>query len=866
MYFILIAIGLVGIGVGIYFYYSYAKEKERKRLELVDKVNDLLPSASKLLVKFNSLTDFKNGYFNNFKLVKWKKSAQPVRNKLEKIPYAKIKLEQSKVDQLNDFMLKWNNAESTRTSYNKAFVESELRECSSFFDDIEDKKLDNQQRRAIIVDEDNNIVVAGAGSGKTTTIAGKVSYLVTRFNVAPSDLLLISFTRKACEQMRTRIKQRMNIDVDVMTFHKLGKEIIAEAKNEQPSVFDESKLTDLMNGFLSELMEDGDYLSQVTTFFTSYLKPYKKDEDFKSHGEYIQFIKDNNIKSFKQVLIPINGNQSLVREQCKSIDEVVIANFLFLNNINYEYERKYEHKTSDREYQQYKPDFYLTDYGIYIEHFAVNRNGEVPHWFSGDEDRTPTEKYRDGMNWKRGIHNQHGTTMVETYSYERQEGNLLDNLESKLSEHGVVFNPKSPEEVWDIINQVAKDEVTNFTQLIITFLTLLKSNNYSLREIKERNHELYAGFERKRNDVFIELFTPILESYNSHLRDIAEIDFSDMINDATQLIQVGKSEIKYKYIIVDEFQDISIGRYRLIKAILDKNPGCKLFCVGDDWQSIYRFSGSDISIFTEFEKHFGITEKSFIETTYRFNSKLISISSEFILKNDKQIKKKLRSFNNEDFEPYQILYSDSIHNDDTTPVIDALNIIIQEIWDEPLNHKVLALGRYSHDVDAIKKDTRNFSVTWDRTSESYKIKYNYLPDLEIEFLTVHRAKGLEADYVLLLNCSSGKYGFPSEQADDLILNLLLTKADQFPNGEERRVFYVAMTRCKRKVFMIAKNKYKSKFIVELERQGQVAEVRLCPQCKTGNLIERSGVKNDREWRNLTCSNWNWRCDYLEWLT
>lgn len=863
---VFLVLSMIIIAVVGFLFYDHARKKEIERLKLVAEVELLLPEILKLQRQFSSFLHTKNGYFNNYKLTSWLDNAIALKKKIVKLPYNTIKLDNDKVAQIDLLISTIDTARKQRETYNQVFVPRELAVNETFFDNIEGRKLDNQQRRAIVVDEDNNIVVAGAGSGKTTTIAGKVSYLITRFNINPSEILLISFTRKASEEMKHRIKEKMKIDIDVMTFHKLGKEIIAKANNEQPSVFDDGQFTHIIEKFLAELMQDKSYAAKVTNFFTQHLKPYKDETDFKSHGAYIQFIKDNNIRCYKQKEIIYKGKLTMMREQCKSIDEVLIANFLFMNNIKYEYEKPYEHKTSDSIYTQYKPDFYLTDYGIYIEHFGIDRNGNVPDWFKKGSYATAKEYYQSGIRWKRGIHKDFNTTLIETYSYEKREGVLLSNLKSKLEQKGVVFHAKTPEEIWKVLKKVAEDEVSNFTQLICTFLTLLKSNNISIDDVSKKNKELYKGVERKRNEIFLEIFSPLYAKYNSHLSSKGEIDFSDMINKATAAV-ISKPDItNYKYIIIDEFQDISFGRYNLIKAIRDQNPGCKVFCVGDDWQSIYRFSGSDISLFTEFEKHFGFTEKSFIETTYRFTEPMIKASSEFILQNPNQISKTLKSTSILNYTPFEIFYTDSDENDDTSHIQQAFDKIASVAGPEKEQMKILALGRYTHDIEALKKDTNNFTVTWDRSSETHKITYKNCSSLNIEFLTVHRAKGLEADYTVILNCNSGKFGFPSEQADDPILNLLLTQADQFPNGEERRLFYVAVTRCKRTCFVTAKSKYPSKFLTEIEEGMMLRDVTHCPDCKTGILSVSSGIsKKGREWQRLSCSNWNFGCEYYEWL-
>ena len=842
------------------------KAEEESRLKHIADVNILIPKINQFILIFNKLRNFNSGYFNHYQLRQWLYSSQPTYEQISRIPYRKLNLESHHEALINMFIDLSLEGESVRQAYNTKFVEHELESCAQYFDDIEGKSLDVQQRNAVVINEDNNLVVAGAGSGKTTTIAAKVKYVIDRYKVAPSEILLLSFTRKACEEMRERIKQRMNIEVDVMTFHKLGCEVIAAATNKQPDRFDDSRLPKLINDFLLDQMNNREYSSKLTRYFIEYLKPYKEEREFENRGCYIQYMKDHHIRSCKQLKQDIKGRVTVLREQCRSMEEVSIANYLFFNNIKYEYERPYEYNTASRNHRQYKPDFFLPDYGIYIEHFGVDKNNNIPHWFDPGDYQAANIKYQDDMVWKRQCHREHGTKLIETFSHEKHEGVLLSNLEDKLLLAGVTIRPKSQEEIWGILNAIAEDEVLSFTELLITFLSLLKSNNHTIAEINGRNEKFCRGYDKLRNRAFLEIFAPIYDHYAKYLNKNHKIDFSDMINYAEHYVRNGVLNQQYKYVIIDEFQDISIGRYKLVKAILNANPGCKLFCVGDDWQSIFRFTGSDLSIFTEFEKYFGITSKSFIETTYRFDSRLIDISSGFILKNPKQVAKRLRSSIKTDSAPYEILYSDNIFNKDTLPVIKALESIAMEVGDIRPDNSVLLLGRYKYDIELIRGDQVHFSVQEDKVHGSFKILYKPFPALNIEFLTIHKAKGLEADYVIVLNCSAGKYGFPSEQSDDPVLNLLLTQADQFPNGEERRLFYVALTRCRHKVFLTTNTVYKSKFIIEMEERTGDIPIHKCPLCKTGILKETSGVSvKGRAWKRLYCSNWWWECDYIKWL-
>lgn len=393
-------------------------QKKQEQLKWVEQVEELLPALDKAITDFSLNTTNAAGYFNNFKFMQWQQTANSISIQVKTIPFHALNLAPAELSSFNEFTNIVQNAANLKNAFNKNFLQYELTSYSHFFDDIEGRRLDLQQRTCIITDEDNNIVVAGAGSGKTTTIAGKVAYLLHRFNIAPSEILLISFTRKASEEMRNRIKLKMKIDINVMTFHKLGRTIIGKATNDLPSVFEESKLPALINGFLVELMGDHNYSAKFTKYLTQFLKPQKGEEEFQSHGEYIQFIKDNNIKCFKQKEGFFNGRTTMLREQCKSVQEVTIANFLFLNNVNYEYERPYEIKTSDSTYAQYKPDFYLIDYGIYLEHFGIDRNGNVPQWFSGDGIMNPSQKYKTDMEWKRETHQKHKTKLVESFSYD----------------------------------------------------------------------------------------------------------------------------------------------------------------------------------------------------------------------------------------------------------------------------------------------------------------------------------------------------------------------------------------------------------------------------------------------------------------
>ena len=849
-------------------------EQERIRLELAEierlkeneRINSLHPKVLNLNKKFDLLLKYKNGYFNNSKLLSWESIAHSIYNELPKKNLESLKLSPTILVEINKFKNNYLQSESIRKEYNQKFIKHELEECDTLFSNIDNASLDQQQRLSIVKDEDNNLVIAGAGSGKTTTVAGKVAYVIDRFNIKPEEILLITFTKKASDEMKERIRKKMCIDIEVNTFHSFGRKVIGAVTNNMPSVIEEKKFFSEMRNIFNSLMNDSNYANKVIRFITEYKLEVRDTDDFENHGEYINYLKDNNIKSYKTIERVINGRATILRETCKSLEEVKIANFLFLNGVNYKYEEPYQYPTANNVYAQYKPDFYLPDNDIYIEHFGlIDKNNNVPHWFSPANGMTAKVKYNLDIAWKRETHKNHQTTLIETFSYENKSDVLLTNLKAKLEKVGVLFNPRSTDEIWEILNSIAKDDVSALDTLINTFLNLFKSNNHEMIKIKKEINKIVDEKIRTRYELFISIFEPIFNKYNSYLKTNNLIDFSDMINEASNYITKNKFINKFSYIIIDEFQDTSIGRFNLIKALLDNNKSCKLFAVGDDWQSIYRFAGSDISLFTEFEKHFGVTEFSKIETTYRFNKNMIDLSSKFILANPNQTAKQLKPFSINDIEPIEILNSNSFKNDDPFPLIKALTKINSENSNSKSKVTIMALSRYNHFINLYKERPDLFSVTYNQTNKNEIITYLELPNLPIEFLSVHRSKGLQADYVIILNCVSGQYGFPSEQADDPILNLLLSKSDQFKNGEERRLFYVALTRSKRKTFITTNTTYKSKFIDEID-PNYIEDPKLkCPICKSGDKVKKEGInRNGKPYTKFSCSNWNFDCDYLEW--
>ncbi|QAY66366.1 UvrD-helicase domain-containing protein [Paenibacillus protaetiae] len=750
----------------------------------------------------------------------------------------------------NAFKAIFDTWDNQVTFWNQDYIQRSLEEHKAFFDDIDGKSLDEQQRVAVLTDEDNNLVLAGAGSGKTLTIAGKVKFLTQIKNVRPEEILLISFTNKAAGEMKERISERLHVNVDVKTFHKLGNEIIARHSNAKRGIVEE--LRPYVQAFFeAEILTKPALMQKIVSFFGVYLNIPRDRADFKTLGEYHESQKGLDFESLKSKLNRMNSiHQTLKGETMKSLEEILIANFLFLNGVDYEYEKDYGYPTATREFRQYKPDFYLPEYGLYIEHFGVNEKMRAP-WLEGIEE----EKYISGIRWKRSIHAEKKTTCIESFSYYNQNGVLLSKLSENLLKQGIKYKTIDVRNLFELLcKRQNNQQFEEFIKLVCSFINLYKSSGYTNSEFERLSNDNRASernlFLRDRTELFLSIVHPIYDFYQKSIGIEQRIDFNDMINEATRIAQLPEARFDYKYIIIDEYQDISKSRYGLVKAIKDKT-GAKVMCVGDDWQSIYRFAGSDLDLFTRFGDYFGIYETMKIERTYRNSQELINIAGKFVMRNKKQMTKDLKSAKSSP-QPIKVQAI-------STNMGDVVHTTIENIVEEyGVESSIMLLGRNNRDIKQLA-DHRSFIVDVDkRTIKSVKYK-----GLKLTFMSAHKSKGLEADNVILINGRNALLGFPNRISDDPVLQWVLTTPDTLEFAEERRLFYVALTRTRNELVIVVPENEKSVFVNELINEYKVPYVLTgiekpissnpkCLTCKTGTLVERKASNGNLF---VGCSNY-----------
>jgi uvrD/REP helicase family protein len=685
-------------------------------------------------------------------------------------------------------------------SHNDNYIKEELDTYKDFFDHCLKYPLDKQQRRSIVSEEENCLVVSSAGSGKTSSIVGKVKYLTEIKKINPQNILLISYTNKAAAELT----ERMGIaGLRGYTFHKLALDIIGQTTGQKPSIYENTDA--LFVKIYHELLNDKKFKKSVIEYFIDYQTPEKEWE--KRKNERRQQLSEQKEVRLKATFPDMDGKTVYVRSE----QEQKICFALSSLSVKFRYEEPYERPLADEMHSQYKPDFsiYFEQGGktrrIYLEHFGVDEHGLVPIWFAKDRGITYEEanqKYNDGITWKKAAHEKFGTKLLTTSSADFHYSDIRKKLKTLLEKADVPIQEKTDAELYDTVLPPNSKQEKAFIRLVVTFVTLIKSSCKSVDEVLRQTKN--AGDERS-TFIIKNIFQPVYKRYIEELTNINQIDFTDAILQATDICR-SSHPVKYDYIIVDEFQDISVDRYNFLKVLREGNPPAKLYCVGDDWQSIYRFSGSDMALFNQFSDYFGQTEINKIETTYRFGEPLVSLSSQFIQRNEAQIKKNIHPFNPQ--VKTELQFCDYERR-------DYCNVIGQLVASIPLDKSVFLLGRYSFDdyylsfmYKSVKEGNRFFYIIGDR---------------KIEFLTVHKSKGLEADYVIILQCNKDTYGFPSLVSDDPVLNYVLTKSDQYPYGEERRLFYVAITRAKVKTYILYDKRFPSVFVDEFLHPEKVTE-------------------------------------------
>lgn len=830
---------LIILVAAIFFWLMFSVRKrvrEKKHQERLAILNRLKPEVEKAFSEISSFYGF-NHYITESERLNLLEDFRNLDNEVRPI------LGSKELEELmcKEVFLRFHNAMSDTKGHKKTnnsrFIENQLSTYGPYFDSVLAYPLDSQQREAVVSLEDNVLVISSAGSGKTMTTVGKVRYLIDVQHVPAEKILLITFTRKAAESLSERLGEKK---LKCRTFHKLAIDIISEATGEKPTITPQ----DFSVQVYHKLSQDNpEFKAAIADYIIRSRYTMRDQFEYSSIQDYMQDRQKYGIQAFFK---DMDGRPVF----CKSDEESKICDFLGSRGLKFRYEEKYEFNTVDADYRQYCPDFSIYIDGpdgqvkrIYLEHFAVNEAGHCPSWFTYNEEN----KYLEGIEWKRKCHQDRGTILLETSSAGFQRGDVFRNLSKQLLDLGAVFSKATNQSV---SRELLRQE-ENILAMLTSFNFLMKSRNRTMEEITQQ-----VG--RGPDAITVnDIIAPFVEAYRQMELDNNEMDFTDTIIRATELCNNGHRP-DYDYILVDEFQDISMDRYRFLQALRRKNPLTKLFCVGDDWQSIYRFAGSDMALFKQFEKFFGYTKKCLMETTYRFGEPAIADSSKFILANPEQAVKNVHSFR-DDAETTLDFLSTNGRED----VVKTVKYLADQI---PSDKEILLLGRYGFDVNVFKDSDLVVHENKDRVYVTYGRR-------QMNFMTVHQSKGLECDYIILINCNGGTVGFPSQISDSPVLKYVLSEPDAYAFSEERRVFYVGITRAKKHTWVLYDMNNPSPFVKEFvttldpkTKPGSgIPESELCPKCHCGRIkvIKKGVAVNGNPFTTFACSNEKYGCDYLE---
>jgi DNA helicase-4 len=735
------------------------------------------------------------------------------------------------------------DVDAARAEVNSGKEQRELDHAKSLFDTVEKNPLTISQRLACIRDEDANLVLASAGSGKTSVIVARSQYLVSVGLAHPSEILVLAFNTEAARELSERITAQLGpaSGINVATFHSFAFRA-AVTGQVKPAVSPLAQDDGSLEEWIVRWLQDGLHRRDpaVESSLRNLLIQDTGDDSVDLNSSVASGVP--LIDAVRRAALADDARATFDYQRVKSHQELVIANFLYLHGVDYDYERKYPHPNATFEYGPYKPDFYLPEYDIYLEHFAVTRP---------DEDGPPfidKTAYLNGVQWKRGIHREHGTTLIETSSADsRQQGGLTGQLAERLQQAGLTLTPRPLHPLFDNLTmQDRLDPRVVLISLLARFLTAAKASLKTRQELQQAAREAGARYE-----AFVTLESLLSASYEAELSAKGDIDYTDMLVKGAAAIRSHRTPNPYRFVMVDELQDMSAARVDVLHALRETADDISLLGVGDDWQSINAFTGSDVSYVSQFESTFGHHCATTLDRTFRFSQATATMSSGFISKNPLQTLKAVTASFPGDRSSTTVAFSGGKQDPShlVTQLIDFDDI-------DMAGREVLVLSRYRQ-----SHNDRNMMSALKRR----------FPEAHWTFSTIHRAKGKEADYVFALGLTSSGKGFPTRMTDDPVLSLVLPESEQFPDAEERRLLYVAMTRGRIRSWLIGRSDTPSRFLQELcdDNSGKLRAITAtsdglveqrpmnpsCPVCQEGFVVQRNG----RYGAFFACSNFP-RCN------
>lgn len=690
----------------------------------------------------------------------------------------------------------------------------------------------------------NLLVAARAGSGKTTMLAAKTAILIKLYGINPDELMILTFNDNAAKEIRQRIRNKLGIKqfTNARTFHSLGNQLL---RPENSPVYNQKgdnvsqEFTEFVTDSMNKILTPGT-TSSLYKFFKKEMNAASAEGEFLNNEEYFIFLR--NCRD-----ITLNG------ERVKSKGEKYIADFLFECGLDYAYEVVEQWKD-----HPYRPDFMIKvgDKKIIIEHWGIDelaKTHKVPAWWS-----VSWNEYLAEMQEKRAYWKDKNIPLIETSVRDlygnREEFEIL--LEERLSAININCKKIDQKELEDRVKRIQHNRLV---KLIEQFIQKAKKQALSPNDLAIMMEE-YVPVDDKEK-FFIRLGQRVYLEYEDKLSKESKIDYDDMISKATKLIEDTKGDCsisfgpqkehnlkinQLKWILIDEYQDFSFLFNQLIQSIIKYNQTVNLVVVGDDWQAINGFAGSDLKFFDGFSSNFLNTESCNLLTNHRSCNNIVETGN-LIMKGFGVGGRAEKTGGEISIIPIDKIYIDRKPDENDKPIdhrfifyinkddqdkINDVNFIqakylkkCYEILVEPENYELLTKEKEEKDGKVKPK-----VVILSRTNNLYKTDLvNFLDKLKncfskiqrieigdfeekVQISTVHSFKGLEADIVILLKVIEGD--FPIINSDSYLFRIFgQTEKQQLE--EERRLFYVAVTRASEKIYILTENDRRSPFIKDI---------------------------------------------------
>lgn len=671
-------------------------------------------------------------------------------------------------------------------------------------------ELDMEQAGAVAAVHGDIKVTARAGSGKTRTLVTRAIFLQKHCHIVPQELLLLAFNNTAADEM----KQRLGKDIKgplphVLTFHKLAHALVHP---EEEMIFDDTSSNRL--GLSREIQEviDKHMLSKehASSIKNLMLSHFRDDWERIVNGGF-QLTMDEFLDYRRKL-----PRESLKGDYVKSFGEKLIANTLYENDIDYRYERNFRWDDFN-----YRPDFtipFRPKGGVIIEYFGLQ----------GDAD------YDDLSEKKRAFWAERPEwTFLEFEPMDIAKNgieNFIKKLLEALKEAGVICKPLPEEEIWERVKKRAIDSFTKAMQNFVSHCRKRNLNTDGLR-MKIANHKPCLISEK----LFLDVGVSVYKGYMERLTEKQKEDFDGLMWRAVALLRDNQTGFRrdkgrergdvrnLRFIMIDEFQDFSKMFFELVSAIRLVNPNVQFFCVGDDWQAINAFAGSDIEFFEKFSHYFLNTTQYNIRTNYRSPMDIVKVSNSLMnglgvtAQSDRKDQGWVRLCDINSFKP--TAPEQAKHNgDEITP---ALLRVVRNLLDRGLN--VVMLSRrsgvpwYIDYSDTVIQES-------DASSRFLEHIRSHLPEEDrgrVTISTTHKYKGLQRDAVIVLDATARSY--PLIHPHWFFLRVFDNSIDKI-DQEERRLFYVAITRAQNSLTLFTELRSRSPYLNDIQKHMAIEPI------------------------------------------